>query len=189
MPNLSTTPTQPAPWGGRDNTFIPFTAHVRIVPDRATGKRWSLWRNLEKIALRVEDDLVSAGLNIATPVAFTPQIGDFSARLTIVGFVEKSQVSVNDGGDGRKPEAPTTNIDLIHSGTDPDEKTDLIDGNRGGSLHEAQDPTTTVRDEVDELVDLLNSSTAQFDLEDIIHVEYNGVKYGLKKQGGRSFSS
>jgi len=189
MPNLSTSPTQPAPWGARTNTFVPFTVHIRIVPDRATGKRWSLWRNLEKISLRVENDFVAAGLNIATPVAFTPQVGDFSARLTIIGFLERSQLSIADGGDGRKVESPTTSIDFIHSGTDPDEKTALVDGNRGGSLSEAQDPTSTVMDEVVLLRDLLNASSDQFELNDIVHIEYNGVKYGLKKQGGRSFNS
>jgi hypothetical protein len=189
MPNLSTTPTQPAPWGARSNTFVPFTATIRVVPDRATGKRWSLWRNLEKTALRVENDLETAGFNIATPVAFTPQFGDFSARLTVVGFLERSQLSVVDGGDGRKVEAPTTNIDFIHSGTDPDEKTDLIDGNRGGSLAEAQDPTNTVDTEVSILRGLLVSASNLYDSADILSIEYNGVKYGLRKQGGRSFPS
>jgi hypothetical protein len=189
MPNLSTTSTQPTPWDARRNTFVPFTAHIRITPDHATGKRWSLWRNLEKIALRVENDLIDAGLNIATPIAFTPQIGDFTARLTIVGFLERSQLSIADGGDGRSPIAPTTNIDFIHSGVDPGESTSLIDGNRGGSLSEGQDPIIDVRNEVIILLDLLNSSTDQFNLENIIHVEYNGVKYGFKKQGSRSFGS
>jgi hypothetical protein len=167
-------------------THVPFVAHIRVVPNLSTGKRWSLYRNLEKVSLRVEDDLLAAGLNIATPIAFTPQLGDFGARLTVVGFVEKSRLAPT-AGDDRKVEAPTTNIDLIHSGTDPDEKTALIDGNRGGSLSEAQDPTAVVEAEVTELRALLDSASTQFQLHDVVHLEYNGVKYGLKKQGGRSF--
>ncbi len=188
MPNLSTTPTQPAPWGARSNTFIPFTAHIRIIPNHATGKRWSLWRNLEKIALNIELDLVAAGLNIATPVAFTPQVGDFGARLTVVGFLERSQLQ-GTAGDDRSPVPPTTNIDLIHSGVDVGEATGLIDGNRGGSLSEAQDPIAEVRDEAVMVRDLLDASSDLFELEDVVYVEYNGVKYGLKKYGGRSFGS
>lgn len=183
MPNLSTTPTQPSPGAAQEDVYIPFIAHIRVVPDLATGKRWSLIRNLEKIALRVENDLVGAGFNIATPVPYTVQFGDFAARLTIVGFVSKSVVT-----DGRRTSPPTTNIDLIHSGTDPNEKTGLIDGNRGGTLSEGQDPLPIIDTEVAELRAALDAASTLFDLDDIIHVEYNGVKYGLKKQGGRSFS-
>lgn len=184
MPRYSTSPDQPSPRAAQVEAHIPFVAHVRVVPDLATGKRWSLYRNLEKVSIRVEDDLLDAGFNIATPIAFTPQFGDYGARLTIVGFVEKSRLT-----DSRKIEAPTTNIDLIHSGTDPDEKTALIDGNRGGSLSEAQDPTATVEAETAELRALLAAATTQFDLNDVTHIEYNGVKYGLKKIGGRSFTN
>lgn len=182
MPALSTTTTQPGAQAAQDAIFIPFAARVRVVPDLSTGKRLTYFRNLEKIALRTEEDLIAAGLNIATPIAFTPQFGDIEAHLTIIGFVQKSR-----SADGRRNDPPTTNIDLIHSGTDPGEKTALIDGNRGGSLSEGQDPTDTVSAEVLELRTLLAASTTQFDENDIIHIEYNGVKYGLKKQGGRSF--
>ena len=183
MPNLSTSPFQPSAGAGQNETFVPFVAHIRVVPSLGTGKRWSLFRNLEKTALRVEEDLIDANFNIASPVAFTPQFGDFGARLTIVGFVEKTRLT-----DERFVEAPTTNIDLIHSGTDVGEKTALVDGNRGGSLSEAQDPTLTVEAEVAELRLLLAASSTQFVLNDVTHIEYNGIKYGLKKIGGRSFT-
>ena len=190
MPRYSTSPDQPFPTAAQRELFIPFTAHIRVVPDLATGKRWSLYRNLEKIALRVEEDLSNVtGLNIATPVAFTPQFGDYSARLTIVGFYEQSRLENGTSRDGRLNTAPTTNIDEIHSGTDPDEKTAVINGNRGGSLAAGQDPTDDVEMEVVELRDLLVASTNQFDENDITHIEYNGVKYGTKKIGGRSFRS
>jgi len=183
MPRYSTSSDQPIPGAAQDETFVPFVAHIRVVPDLATGKRLSYYRNLEKTALRVEDDLVDAGFNIATPIAFTPQFGDFGARLTIIGFTEKSRVT-----DNRQVESPTTSIDLIHSGTDPNEKTALIDGNKGGSLAAGQDPTNTVEMEVSELRMNLAAASTQFQIDDVIHIEYNGVKYGLKKQGGRSFS-
>lgn len=186
MPRYSTSPDQPAPGAAQVETFIPFVAHIRVIPDLATGKRWSYYRNMEKISLRVEDDLLAAGLNIATPVAFTHQFGDYGSRLTVVGFVEKSRLAPS-AGDDRKVEAPTTNIDLIHSGTDPHEKTAVINGNRGGSLSEGQDPTAVVEAEVVELRALLDAASTQYDINDIVHIEYNGVKYGMKKIGGRSF--
>ena len=188
MTRLSTSSDQPTPGAAQVETHVPFTAHVRVVPDLATSKRVSLWRNLEKVANRVEDDLLAAGFNIATPVAFTPQLGDFGARLTVVGFVEKSRLAPT-AGDDRKVEAPTTNVDYIHSGTDPEEKTALVDGNRGGSLAAAQDPTDVVNSEVAELRTLLEASSVQFQLHEVTHIEYNGIKFGLKKIGGRSFTN
>lgn len=184
MPNYSTTPDQVAPDSAQDEIFVPFVARVRVVPNLGTGKRTTYFRNLEKIALRTEQDLLDAGFNIATPVAFTPQFGDYEAHLTIVGFYEYSRIS-----DGRFNQAPTTDIEVIHSGTDVDEKTSKVSVNRGGSLSEAQDTTSTVNSEVVALRSLLAASTTQFVETDVIHIEYNGVKYGLKKIGGRSFQS
>lgn len=173
-----------SPTAARDAVHVPFVARIRLVPKRGTGKRFDVWRNLEKSALRAEMALVAAGWNIATPVAFTPQFGDFEAHLTIVGFRQKSRVA-----DDREVIAPTTDVTEIHSGTDPGEKTSTVEVNKGGSLSKGQDTVITVDDEVRELVNSLGSATSIFGVTDIIHVEYNGVKYGVKKLGGRSFPS
>lgn len=161
---------------------IPFVVHIRVVPYKRTGKRTEYLRNLEKKAKRVQADLVADGWNIATPIAYAPQFGDFSARLTIVGSWTKTSTT-----DGRQNTAPTTTIDVIHSGTDPGEKTSVYTGNVGGSLSYGQDPITTVDAEVAELRSALVASTSEFDAHDIVHIEYNGVQYGIKKIGGRSF--
>jgi len=193
MPKLSTSTTQPTPGAAQDAVHIPYVVHIRIVPDLAHGKRMELFRDLEKKALRVEENLVTAGLNIATPVAFTPQFGDFTARLTIVGFDEKS---ATDDGDN---EAPTSDIEVIHSqgnGVLVDEPTDVVVVNRGGSLSAGQDPTATVSARVQALITAIlgaadastpGRSIALFEAKDIVYVEYNGVKFGMKKQGLRSF--
>ena len=184
MPNLSTTSDQVTPTAAQDAVHIPFTVHIRVVPDFGVGgKRMSYFRNLEKIALRVERDLVAAGLNIATPVAFTPQFGDFGARLTVVGFDEVSAVASGDNA------APTTDMKVIHSqgaGNNPDEATAVVVGNRGGSLYETQDPTDIVNTRVGALVTSFVTASTLYVSTDITHVEYNGVKYGMKKQGMRS---
>lgn len=185
MPKLSmnhAAASTPSPTSARDSIHIPFVAHVRLVPNRASGKRVEMIRNLEKKALRAETDLINAGFNIATPIAFTPQIGDYEARLTIVGFVQKSRTS-----DTRTNVAPTTDVNIIHSGTNPDEKTSVLQVNQGGSLSYGQDTTATVDFEVMELRANLALGTDEFSEQDIISIEYNGVKYGTKKQGARSF--
>lgn len=173
-----------SPSAARDEVHVPFVARIRLVPNRGTGKRFDLWRNLEKSSLRAETQLKAKLWNIASPIAFTPQFGNFEAHLTIVGFVQKLRTT-----DDRRVIAPTTDVTEIHSGTDPDEKTSAVSVNKGGSLSKGQDTIITVDDEVRDLVDSLGAATSVFDVEDIIHVEYNGVKYGVKKLGGRSFPS
>ena len=193
MPKLSTSTTQPTPGAAQDAVHVPYIVHIRIVPDLSHGKRMELFRDLEKKALNVEENLVAVGLNIATPIAFTPQFGDFSARLTIIGFDEKSAVADGDN------ESPTSDIEIIHSqgaGVLVDEPTDVVVVNRGGSLSEGQDPTATVSARVQALITtLLSAADAStpgraitlFEAKDITHIEYNGVKFGMKKQGLRSF--
>ena len=179
--------------------YVPFVAHVRLVPNLGTGKRADMLRNLQKAAKRAEtsiqnatdNNLFSRPINIASPIAWTPQFGDYSARLTIIGFVELDTVT------DRHNAAPTTNVNIIHSGTDQGEKTSVVHGNHGGSLSEAQDPTAAVVSEASALrLDLavaLSTSTNTpglpgFVIQDIMHIEYSGVKFGTKKQGGRSFA-
>mgnify|MGYP003145446779 CR=1 FL=1 len=185
MPKLSmnhAAASSSSPSAARDAIHVPFVAHIRIVPSRTSGKRIEIIRNIEKKALRAEVDLITAGFNIATPLAFTPQIGDYEARLTIVGFVTKYR-----NADLRTNEAPTTDISVIHSGTDPDEKTSVVQVNKGGSLASGQDTTSVVDAEVKELRMDLAAGTTEFSEQDVIAIEYNGVKYGTKKQGARSF--
>ena len=87
---------------------IPFTAYLKIVPDRGNGKRFEIWRSREKMAALVNEDLASflTG-NVAMPggsitwslasnedslstsvdaVASKPAFGEFPDTLTVVGF-------------------------------------------------------------------------------------------------------
>lgn len=88
--------------------WIPFTAHVRVVPAR--GKRFEYIRDLQKIAARVYEELVvDTDLSLAAPgggqhmsysgvqrsgmggmvdgMAIKPQIGQTPAQLQITGFL------------------------------------------------------------------------------------------------------
>ncbi len=88
--------------------FIPFTAHVRIVPDRGSGRKFDYVRDMQKIATRVYEQLVDdTDLAIATPgggqqqslsgdggqsglsygTAVKPQIGNYPAQLMITGYL------------------------------------------------------------------------------------------------------
>lgn len=191
---LSTSSLQPASGADVPNNFVPFSAHIRLVPDLGTGKRRTMIHNLQKAAKLIELSMENAidsvttltqELNIATPVAFTPQFGDFTARATIIGFVK---VSRSNG--------PTvTTVDEIHSGTDQGEKTALIDVNKG-TLDQGQNPQSYVDDEVAELRENLivaldpdtnSPGLPGFVPENLVHIEYNGLLYGVKSWGRRSF--
>jgi hypothetical protein len=97
MPHYSTSLIQPAANEALGDKHVPFTAFLRIVPIR--GKRFETVRDMEKIAYRVEENLehlCSSGsftapvsFDFAKPVAFTPQFGDKTARLTIHGHACK----------------------------------------------------------------------------------------------------
>lgn len=194
--SLSMNPETPSATAARVETWVPFQAHVKLTPNLATGKRAELIRNLQKASDRAElsitnylesitDDDV---LSISTPVLFTPQFADNSARLTLIGFYKRAE---------QGNLIPTTDINVIHSGTDPGERTQTYQVNRGGSLSEAQDPTALIETEVVSLRDLLitifdpltgNPGIPNFNPKDLIHIEYSGVKFGVKKFGGRSFS-
>lgn len=200
---LSSNTENPSPTAAQEAVYVPFVAHVRLIPELGTGKRVTMVRSLQKQARRIEQSLQAAidsailgvPLNIASPVAFTPQFGDFTARATVVGFAEVVRA---DTSSGRLEDDvfQTTNVDEIHSGTDQGEKTALYDVNKGGSLAAGQDPKAYLDAEVtalrQALADALNpainpDARIAFDLTDIVHVEYNGVKYGVKQFGGRSF--
>jgi len=182
MSELSMETFNPVSDEAQDTLHVPFTAHIRVVPNLGTGKRRQMLNELRKKARRVEADLVAAGFNIATPVAYTPQFGDYTGRLTIVGFLARSKNTNNRTGI-----APTTNVDIISAGTDQGEKTAPITGNVGGSLSWGQDTQTQIDEDVRLLREAMDNASVEFTLKDIIHIEYNGVKYGVKKFGGRSF--
>lgn len=182
MRELSTTTTVPASGEAQNEMFIPFQAQIRIVPDLGTGKRRTMIHNLEKKAIRVEQDLDGVNNLTISTVAFTPQFGEHTARLSIAGFFKRLTVDQS-----RQNLPPADNTKFVHSGTDQGEKTATTTGNVGGSLSYAQDPAMQVDTEVTALRSLLASSTTEFAETDVIALEYNGVKYGVKKQGHRSF--
>jgi hypothetical protein len=160
--------------------FVPFTAFAKVVPSHKQGKRGVYVRDLQKIASFIETDLAATELfTLANPVAFTPQIGQNPARVTIYGFIDiDRRIS---------PNAPPTSFPhVIHSGTDPGEGTAVYAGPTGGSTSWGQDVKTRIDEEVFWLKSNLEAASEW--LNDIFYIEYNGVKYGSEwKRRFRSF--
>jgi len=90
--------------------YIPFTAHIRVVPHRANGKRLEYVRDGQKIAVRIYEELEDvASIHIASPgggqsadvgktikgMAFKPQMGQVPAQLMITGFYEYTEIVNN----------------------------------------------------------------------------------------------
>lgn len=118
--------------------YVPFVAHIRVVPIR--GKRFEYVRDLQKIGVRVYDELITdSDLTLATPgggqhasyggtngagwggyaggLAVKPQMGQIPAQLEITGFIASS--AAND------PVHPDTQ--LFHTGSAQEGQT----GNHG----------------------------------------------------------
>lgn len=162
---------------------MPFKAFLRVVPYSGGGRRLAGVRDLQNTARMVENDLVAAGWNIARPVAFTPQFGHETARITVVGFIQRDEI-------GSEPEdtpnfAPTTDVQVFNSGTVPGEKTGLVTGNVGGSLSWAQDTVAKLDTLVSDIKNALTlDSSVIGEVATIDKIELMGVTYGM---GGRSF--
>ncbi|MEM3000633.1 MAG: hypothetical protein QXU32_00580 [Nitrososphaerales archaeon] len=162
--------------GPVDVKFHPYVVYCRIVPDKADGRRFVYIRDMEREADRVERLLISANFNIAYPIAFTPQIGQQPARLTIVGFrasTAKNNPPVNAGSK------------LVHSGTVDGEKTSVVNttsGNQGWG----DDPTSQNRADVLALKSAIEAAVSGIE---VIGVVYQGVRYGImpSKKGFFSF--
>lgn len=161
----------------------PFIVYVKVVPNRGFGRRFEYYRDTERLALKVERELVDAGFNIATPVAWTPQFQNAPARLTIVGFVSRADSTSLTTDDNQNPMTP--GVEIIHSGTIDGEKTAKMTPVNGTQTW-GDPPTSVNRSRVSALKSAIEAASTGID---IIYIDYNGVKYGQlpNKKGFRSF--
>jgi len=155
---------------GQPTKHVPFRAYVGVVP-ATDGRRMTHQRDLAKTAGLAENDLEASGFNIAKPVAYTAQVGQSPARLTIIGFIDVSRARTPN-------EPPTTLPRLIHSGTVPGEKTAVTEGPTGGSVSWGQEPLLKIDQEVAWLKNALESASDY--IAEVFFIEYNGVKYGAE---------
>lgn len=110
--------------GPTHGNFVPFIVYARIVPVVARDPHREYWHDMEKKAQAIEDALLNADFNIATPVAYTPSFRQAPARVTIVGFYDNSMNPSNPTFVPAEPLVPTATI--IHSGTVEGEKTERM---------------------------------------------------------------
>jgi hypothetical protein len=152
---------------------VPFRAFARIVPYE--GKPQEYYFDMERLANQVESDLTGAAansagetINIATPVAFTPQFGNHTARLTVVGFHRADAVAKKDRTDAT---------------FDHDNST--VSGQVGGANMARTDPDLVTDEGVASLKAYLENASAVLDGA-IFKIEYAGAIYG---EDGRTFPS
>ena len=154
--------------------YVQFKVFAKIVPDKL-GRRMVHVRDLQKLTSIIETDIEEISvINLAEPVAFTPQFGNNPARVTIYGFVAVDSEQYPNV-------SPTTQVKIIHSGSIPGQPTSVQNGNVGGSTSWGQNVTTDVEDQVRSVKTLIENASAGID---IFFLEYNGVKFG---NGYRSF--
>lgn len=184
MTLYSTSTRQPSLSGPSETKHFPYRVFIKVTPDQANGRRLEYYRDQEKIAQDIEDLLLEAGLNIAAPVAFTPQIGQAPARITVIGF-DPDTTHKND-----PPIDQATQPSIIHSGTVPGEKTSLHVYPTGGSLSWGQDPKLRVDNAVVALKEDIEMALLTLPASFIVFfIDYNGVKYGSSpnRKAFRSF--
>lgn len=162
---------------------VPYTVYARVVPDRAYGKREEYINDLEKISRYIKDDLDDAGGFVLTesPIAITPQFGNYTARVTIVGFDNINEVNFQPATVVTREAPGVTPSDNYHS---PDVANKVVSGYMGTQILDPQgqslDPR--VRTYMLNLKSSLESSSSW--LNGIFRLDYMDVIFG---QGGYSF--
>lgn len=162
---------------------VPFTAFLKIVPDTGDGRKFEKVRSREKMAKKVQQDLLtsfSSG-NVALPgggisaveedtnniafnsqggVAQKPQFGDYPDTLTITGFYNGST----------KPPYPS--ITFAHAGQ-------YVTGPATGApgWRSTLQPAATADAGVKALVAALKSAITSVDFT-VLRIVYDGIVYG-----------
>lgn len=165
----------------------PFTVHFKVVPNRASGKRFEMIRDLQKLGVLVYQGLSNVtGLTIASPgggqarmydissdmvagMAVKPQIGDSPAQLMITGFYQVTDANAQPYAD-----AQVVSANAVVSGT--------YGAHPWDSAANGGIPATEVLTEVKALKALLLAH-AQTDLPvgvtiSVFRLEYKGIVFG-----------
>ncbi len=182
MPRLSNDPLNTFNQRASNEKFMPFTAYGRLVPTIRENRRDELIGAMRTLSRKIEDDLQTAGMtdysstahatiNVAAPIATTPQFGNFTARATITGFFKTSNPNV----------MPTTDKTVITQET-AGNPTGTMTGPSNSSILADGDTTTVADTAATAIKDALEAASTELE---IYRLDYNGVIYG---EGGRTFS-
>lgn len=186
---------------------LPFTAYMRIVPERGSGKRFEIHRSRQRFARLVHENLEdnfttgnvaepgggqtqsvaidglestdnSSFSNQANAVAVVPQFGESPDTLIITGFYDGTAVT----SDPKLRNTPYGEKKVIHSGGVFGQSTS---GPAAGAPNWNDDtaPTTTQFDLVRQLKADLEAAVVDATIE-VIKIQLQGVHYG---HGGHHF--
>ncbi len=168
---------------------VPFTVHIRVVPNRANGKRFEYIRDLQKLALLAYEAITNvSGVQAATPGGgVTQSLGDYNRRGGLGGFANATAC---------KPQIGASPAQLMITGfylqSDNNEPTHAeIQRISGGEVYSGPvahsntgGPTTAVNTGVSALKSgieqALNNTMPDTAVYEIFRIDYAGVVYGDK---------
>lgn len=172
---------------------VPFTAYLRIVPNRASGKRFEIRRSLEKISQEIYESLMdvdrinlaisgSSGTNTSKAIdgdslsnmsminAIRPQFGQFYNMVTIVGFINDNAF---DDNNVHRNEPPYSDMTVINA----NEITKIpASGARGWNKDTM--PTQSAIKLVKELKTILDNAIEDIEGASVRKIDINGVVWG-----------
>ena len=155
------------------NMFIPYVAVLEVKFPFGYGNRWERNNEIEKIANAAERSLqayLAANGYVdeaSSPVKFTVAFGNFVAKLTINGNVNRSRDVI--------PKKPTEDVTVLNAGQGVTGYGCVTASNR------VEDPFI-----VRFATDLFNSLESIIADADVISIEVAGIRFG---KNGRSFNA
>ena len=182
---------------------VPFTAYLRIVPERGTGKRFEIWRSRERIAQLVWRDLnevLENGMN-ATNTGTDPEAnfavpgGTITWGLAGMEATGSNSMSMNAVASkpqfGEFPDQLTIVGFVEQDNVVPYREKQLISGGRTWigpasgtpAYTTSTEPNAANQSAATELKDILEDAITSAAIE-VIKLEINGVTYG---RGGLHF--
>lgn len=174
--SLTNFPEDALPYAFGTKKHVPFKAYLRY-PPFPSGRKWETLRDKQKIVRRLENELVSQGWNIATPISY--DLG-LSGLITLIGFYELDR-ETNPNYD------PLTQATRIHPGSNGD-STSLVTGHAAvnggltddrrittGGTGEEGDFATEVSDFYLDLINVIAVANPSIQIQKI---EYNEIRFG-----------
>lgn len=167
--------------------WVPFTIHIAITPNRGTGKRQEIWRDMQKIATNIYEVLTDINtIHLANPgggqhtsrsghdlgglggmtagMAVKPQIGQAPAQVMITGFYDSQAQNI-------QPHPEKQLIATNETWTGP------------GATPHLNNPVTTIDNEIitlkNDIENAITTNLPNLDYE-IFRLDYSGITYGDK---------
>jgi hypothetical protein len=168
---------------------VPFTVHIRVVPDRANGKRFEYIRDLQKLAVLAYEVITNiSGVQAATPGgSVTQSMGDYNRRGGLGGFANAAACKPQIGA--APAQLMLTGFYEVSGNNTPTHAE--IKRFSGGEIYEGSvahsntaGPTSTINTEVRALKTAIEAALASGlpdgAVYEVFRLDYAGVIYGDK---------